>query len=268
MTVARLESQVTQTQQSVASTETTLTQQREAATQTTTASVQADEVLAAAQAAFDDAKAKAEAAQAEEDAALLAVSQSEETLAGLMRTLTDAGAMLEATMQQLTSAADQATSLESAVAVARTEWITQQQSLEDVLESQGAWVSFSEVVAPVLYTRCLACHNARTAQGRLNLESYAALMKGGESGEAVIPGDNISSLLQIMIEDHSMPKDADPLTDEQIAAIGHWIEVGAPLDAGIEDTTPLIQAMPKLATTCCTRGVSRSDSSHCGLFLD
>ncbi len=160
--------------------------------------------------------------------------------------MAEAATTLETTMQQLTSSSEQATSLESALALARTDWITKQQSLEGVLEQQGAWVSFAEVVAPVLYSRCLACHNARTAQGRLNLESFAALMKGGESGAAVVPGDALSSMLQILIEDHSMPKDADPLTDEQIAAISNWIAVGAPLDAGVEAASPLIQVMPKL----------------------
>ena len=48
------------------------------------------------------------------------------------------------------------------------------------------------------------------------------------------------------VEDHSMPKDADPLTPEQIATIKKWIETGARLDAGIPAMASLITIVPKL----------------------
>jgi WD40 repeat protein len=106
-------------------------------------------------------------------------------------------------------------------------------------------VSFAAEVAPVFHKRCLACHNARTAKGRYNMESFAAIMKGGESGAAIEPGNGELSGLCAMIEDGSMPKDADPLTAEQIAVIKKWVTLGARLDAGKDANAPLIQIMPK-----------------------
>src|SRR5262245_13285925 len=48
--------------------------------------------------------------------------------------------------------------------------------------------SFAKQVRPLLARYCLECHNAKDAKGDLNLETFAALMKGGKSGEVVVPG--------------------------------------------------------------------------------
>ncbi len=56
---------------------------------------------------------------------------------------------------------------------------------------------------------CLACHNARMAKGRLNLETFAGLKKGGDSGESVEPGNGEDSILFQLVADGSMPEDDD-----------------------------------------------------------
>ncbi len=116
---------------------------------------------------------------------------------------------------------------------------------EAALEPLGRFVSFSRDVAPILAQRCVACHNTRSPGGRLNLDSFAALLKGGESGTAVTAHNSKESLLLTMVEDGSMPKDADPLSEAEIAVVRHWIEVGAPLDAGIAMTADLFDVMPE-----------------------
>ena len=113
-----------------------------------------------------------------------------------------------------------------------TEWVTKQRMVEGGLISLGRMVSFSHSVAPIFAKRCLACHNARTAKGRYNMENFAAILKGGESGEAVKAGDAASNMLALL-KDGSMPKDADPLTKEQIAIIEKWIATGATLNGFI-----------------------------------
>ena len=126
------------------------------------------------------------------------------------------------------------------------EAIARQVEVETSLVAAGRLVSFSKQVAPIIAQRCLACHNARTAKGRLNMESFANIMKGGESGAAVVANKLEDSPLYTTVEDHSMPKDADPLTPEQIATIKKWIETGARLDAGIPAMASLITIVPKL----------------------
>ena len=117
--------------------------------------------------------------------------------------------------------------------------------LESALVEAGRLVSFAKQVAPIFSQRCVACHNARTAKGRLNLETYANMSKGGESGPAVVGNKSADSNLQIQIEAGEMPKDADPLTPEQIALIKKWIDTGATLDAGVSATAQLITIIPK-----------------------
>ncbi|MBI1346819.1 hypothetical protein GC163_11090 [bacterium] len=118
-------------------------------------------------------------------------------------------------------------------------------ALETAMVEAGQLVSFAKQVAPIFAQRCVACHNARTAKGRLNMETYANLMKGGESGDTVLAHKPDDSMLQMEIESGSMPKEADPLTPEQMALVKKWIQTGATLDAGVSATAALITIMPK-----------------------
>src|SRR5262245_36165291 len=54
---------------------------------------------------------------------------------------------------------------------------------------------FERKVRPVLSEHCASCHAKGKARGRLDLGSRAGLLKGGESGPAVVPGDPDKSLL-------------------------------------------------------------------------
>jgi mono/diheme cytochrome c family protein len=65
--------------------------------------------------------------------------------------------------------------------------------------------SFARDVAPVLARWCVRCHGARTQGGGLRLDSYPALMRGGDSGPPVIAGDAPSSLLVAKIERRDRP---------------------------------------------------------------
>jgi WD40 repeat protein len=97
-----------------------------------------------------------------------------------------------------------------------------------------------------LAKRCLACHDAKTAKGRFSIETFASLTRGGESGLEIVPGQSAKSNLVTLIEDGTMPQDADPLTKSEIAVIRRWIDTGATLDAGLNPADPLIADMPSL----------------------
>ena len=96
-------------------------------------------------------------------------------------------------------------------------------------------VEFSRV-ANILAEHCLDCHAVDDPEGKLILESYDLLMKGGESGPAIVPGQNDESLLVKMIEG-KIEKDGKPrfmppgkrekLSASDIAMIKSWIDAGA-----------------------------------------
>lgn len=146
---------------------------------------------------------------------------------------------------QLTGLEPSLQKLQAESQIIASESLLASREAEAALEPLGRFVSFSRDVAPIFAQRCVACHNTRSPGGRLNLDSFAALLKGGESGAAVTAHNSAESLLVTMVEDGSMPKDADPLSEAEIAVVKHWIEVGAPLDAGIALTADLFDVMPE-----------------------
>ena len=56
---------------------------------------------------------------------------------------------------------------------------------------------FERQVRPLLVARCYECHGPETDElkGGLRIDSRAAILTGGETGPAIVPGDPNSSLL-------------------------------------------------------------------------
>ncbi len=94
--------------------------------------------------------------------------------------------------------------------------------------------SYYRDVRPILQRHCSGCHQPAKAGGELRLTSLEDLRKGGESGAGIVAGKPDDSLLvQYIIGDPpEMPKQAAPLSPEQIDTIRRWIQSGA------EDDTP------------------------------
>ncbi len=95
--------------------------------------------------------------------------------------------------------------------------------------------SFRDSVAPILEAKCLRCHGGTSTKGDLSLATLADATKGGLSGPAVVPGKPDESWLLDMIsgDEPAMPKDGDPLSTEEVAALRRWIEQGAPWPDGL-----------------------------------
>jgi uncharacterized membrane protein len=93
---------------------------------------------------------------------------------------------------------------------------------------------FADVVGPMLDQRCSSCHNADKQESGLDLTSYERVMRGGESGRVVVPGNTeLSELLRRITRDPSdeefMPAEGKtPLTARQVEIIRWWIAAGAP----------------------------------------
>src|SRR5262245_12360994 len=68
----------------------------------------------------------------------------------------------------------------------------------DPPEPTSAGIEFFEKkVRPVLVEQCYSCHSgqAKSPRGGLRLDSRAAVLKGGDTGPAVVPGKPAESLL-------------------------------------------------------------------------
>jgi len=90
---------------------------------------------------------------------------------------------------------------------------------------------FEANIRPVLFDTCGECH-LDDEKGNLRVDSRAALLKGGENGPAIVPGDPDKSLLIQAIrrvgDAPQMPKKKAKLPDATIANFVEWVKQGAP----------------------------------------
>jgi mono/diheme cytochrome c family protein len=103
-------------------------------------------------------------------------------------------------------------------------------------------VNYDEHIKPILRRHCLACHGDDKQEADLNLQSFAAAMKGGSGGKAFVPGRASASLLYQAVTaddaDARMPLGGPPLPKEQIELIRKWIQEGLRESADSEGMAP------------------------------
>ena len=114
-----------------------------------------------------------------------------------------------------------------------TEWIRSGAKTRAGDFSAGA-VLTQEDVLPILFTRCVVCHGGREQKGGLDLRTRQAMLKGGKSGPAIVPGKPEKSLLIKRIHDRDMPPPKllvdfgiRPVEAGEFETIRRWISAGA-----------------------------------------
>ena len=98
---------------------------------------------------------------------------------------------------------------------------------------------FETKVRPILATECYSCHTD-SQLGGLRLDSREAMLQGGKSGPAVVPGDPEKSLLMTAVRQTGtlkMPK-GGKLSPDQIEALAQWIRTGAIWPAAAKAPVP------------------------------
>lgn len=97
---------------------------------------------------------------------------------------------------------------------------------------------FREHVAPILERRCLSCHDDQQRKGGFSLQSAEVAMEGGyiEAGDSA--ASHLVSLITPLDGKAKMPKNADPLSQEEIDTIRKWIDRGAnwPAELTLEES--------------------------------
>lgn len=95
---------------------------------------------------------------------------------------------------------------------------------------------FESKVRPVLAAKCYDCHsaNSKKLKAGLRVDSREALLAGGTSGPALVPGKPDESLLIQAVryanEDVQMPP-KQQLEADAVRDLEHWVELGAPWPA-------------------------------------
>ena len=93
---------------------------------------------------------------------------------------------------------------------------------------------FESKVRPLLAENCFRCHGGESGKkpkAGLTLKSLEGMLKGGESGPALVPGDlgksRIIEAIRYRNENMSMPP-KKPLKPERVEVLEDWVKMGAP----------------------------------------
>ncbi len=91
---------------------------------------------------------------------------------------------------------------------------------------------FERHIRPLFAQKCLECHGPE-AKGGLRLDSRASMLRGGDSGAAIAPGDPQASRLIQAVHYESEPKmpPDEKLPAEAVGALEAWVKMGAPWPA-------------------------------------
>ncbi len=98
--------------------------------------------------------------------------------------------------------------------------------------SDEALEHFERHVRPLLAENCYACHSADAPSvfAGLRLDSLEGMLRGGDSGPALLRGNSAVSLMVRAVRGEAkvpMPP-TGRLEEDQIAALAEWIDAGAP----------------------------------------
>jgi mono/diheme cytochrome c family protein/uncharacterized protein YdcH (DUF465 family) len=113
---------------------------------------------------------------------------------------------------------------------------------------------FESKIRPIFVNNCYKCHSHESTKlkGGLSLEYRDTLLKGGDTGPAIVVGDPEKSLLIKAVRytdpDLQMPPKGEKLSDAQIADLVAWVKMGAP--------------DPRVVTAVASKEYNKSDRDH------
>lgn len=101
-------------------------------------------------------------------------------------------------------------------------------------------VYYTQVVQPILETKCYSCHSSKKQKGQLRLDDVEYIQKGGKHGK-VINGtiaDSSSLYSRLLLppdhDEHMPPNEKPQLSSAEISLIQVWLEEGAHFDTKIK----------------------------------
>jgi cytochrome c553 len=89
---------------------------------------------------------------------------------------------------------------------------------------------FEQQIRPLLIAKCIECHGDQKQEAKLRLDSREALLAGGDSGPALVPGDPEKSLLIVAVHYKADAVQMPPkgkMDDDKIGLLTRWVKSGA-----------------------------------------
>lgn len=105
-------------------------------------------------------------------------------------------------------------------------------------------VDYAKEIEPIFADKCQVCHAGSVLRGKYDMSNYAAVMKGGKRGKAVVPGKSKESNLFLFCAREKTPvmppEKEEPLTSQEVSLIKLWIDQGAKAPAVAVTVKPKI----------------------------
>ena len=101
---------------------------------------------------------------------------------------------------------------------------------------------YANIIQPILHAKCVSCHNPNKQKGDLVLNSSEGIMKGGKSGNTLVPGDiDKSELIHRVTLDPDNSKfmpanNQPPLTTVELGLMKWWVASGADFNKNIAES--------------------------------
>ena len=93
-------------------------------------------------------------------------------------------------------------------------------------------------IQPILERNCVRCHNDEKTKGGLRMDTYEEIMKGGDTEDAIVPGNPKASELLVRIhlrpiDEGVMPDEGRALESPEVALLDAWVKAGAKWPEGV-----------------------------------
>lgn len=89
-------------------------------------------------------------------------------------------------------------------------------------------LTYEKHVRPILKAHCFQCHGEESEKkGNLDLRLRRLIVKGGDTGEGIVPGKPAESTLLQRIKDKEMPPNKKVVPEKEVAILEQWIAAGA-----------------------------------------
>ena len=121
----------------------------------------------------------------------------------------------------------------------------------------------------IVKSRCVGCHNATTAEGKLDLTSRESALRGGERGPAIVAGNARGSLVYQFASQQVrpfMPPTGERLTPSELKTIAGWIDAGAHWPTAPESlfTSVIRPLFEQKCVSCHHPGAGKASGQHTG----
>lgn len=114
-------------------------------------------------------------------------------------------------------------------------------------------IVYTDMIQPILEARCYSCHGPNKQKGKLRLDQPDLIIKGGEEGKVISPGNPEQSALVERLflpagdKDHMPPREKPQPGSQELALLHWWVKNGGSFTQKVKEAKKDEKIGPVLA---------------------